>query len=221
MRVVRGKRGWSRAWRVAIALAMLAGAAAPAAAGELFKCGKVFQDRPCEQTDVQQRFSHAQGTFTIEQVNPGTDKDCARIAAEAIGWWRRMAAGEPMEKLQAEIQEQKISRYEKSVMRDVLIAVKNTTGSEREVRSQYETQCMAYKRRNGYAMERDAATPQRPGSTYEAQRQLQQAQMEARQAEMDARRAEAQARADEARRRAELLRTEAQSRRLQQLQRQP
>ena len=220
MNVVTEQRGHHRAWKAAIALAMLAGAAAPAAAGELFKCGKVFQDRPCEQTEVQQRFSHAQGTFAIEQVNPNTDKDCARIAADAMGWWRRMNAGEPMEQLQAEIQEQKISRYDKSVMRDVLIAVKNTTGTEREVRSQYEAQCMAYKRRNGYATERDLASP-RTTSAAEAQQSLRQAQMEARQAEIDARRAEARARQEDAQRRAELLRTQAQQRRLEQLQRQP
>jgi len=220
MEIVGEKRGAHRALRAAIVVAAFAAAGGHAAAGELFKCGKVFQDRPCEQTDVQQRFSHAQGTFTIEQVNPGTDKDCARIAADAMGWWRRMAAGEPMEKLQAEIQEQKISRYDKSVMRDVLIAVKNTSGSEREVRSQFETQCMAYKRRNGYASEREVASP-RPTSSYEAQRSLQQAQAEARQAEAAARRAEWEARQEEAWRRSELLRTQAQQRRLEQLQRQP
>src|SRR3569623_916092 len=218
MKVVGEKRGPIRAWRAAMAFAILAGVAGLAPAGELFKCGKVFQDRPCEQSDVQQRFSHAQGTFSIEQVNPGTDKDCARIAADAMTWWRRMNAGAPMEKLRAEIEEQKISRYNKSVMRDVLIAVKNTSGSEHEVRSQYETQCMAYKRRNGYAMERDSAAPAR-SSSIDAQQSLQQAQSEARRAEMDARRAEMQARQDEARRRAELLRTQAQQRRLEQLQR--
>jgi hypothetical protein len=148
-------RGRRRAWGFALVATVLASAAGASAAGEMFKCGKVFQDRPCESTEVQQRFSRVQGTFTIEQVNPNTDQDCARMAAEAITWWRRMAAGEPLEKLQAELQDKKISRYDKSVLRDALTIVKNTGGNERDVRSQFETQCMAYKRRNGYATEAD------------------------------------------------------------------
>jgi hypothetical protein len=208
MNVEGATRGRKRAWQVLLAAAVLAGASGGSAAGDLFKCGKVFQDRPCESTDVQQRFSRTQGTFAIEQVNPDTDKDCAHLAADAMVWWRRMAAGEPMEKLNAELQAQNIARDRKSLLRDVLIAVKNTTGTEREVRSQYETQCMAYKRRNGYATEKDLAAARSPDprvvadENEAARRALMQSQADARRAEIDARRAEMEARAAEARARA-------------------
>ena len=211
MKAVGQERGWGSTRQAALVFAVLAGAAGGSAAGEMFQCGKVFQDRPCEQTDVQQRFSRTQGTFTIEQVNPTTDQDCARVAADAMAWWRRMAAGEPMEKLQAEIQDKKISRYDKSILRDVLIAVKNSTGSQREVRGQFETQCMAYKRRNGYATERDLAAPTTSStSTRSATLGAEAAQQSLRQAELDARRAEIAARQAEAQaRRAETLRARA------------
>jgi hypothetical protein len=202
MKEVGQGRGLGRAWQGALAFAVLACAAGGSAAGEMFQCGKVFQDRPCEQTDVQQRFSRTQGTFAIEQVNPTTDQDCARVAADAMAWWRRMAAGEPMEKLQAEIQDQKISRYAKSVLRDVLIAVKNSTGSQREVRGEFETHCMAYKRRNGYATERDLASPAASGGavlgTDAARQSPRQAEVDARRAEIEARQAQAEARRAEA-----------------------
>jgi len=205
MSVEGAARGHLRAWRTMFAATLLAAAAGSSAAGDLYKCGKIFQDRPCESTDVQQRFSRVQGTFAIEQVNPNTDRDCARVAAEAMAWWRRMAAGEPLEKLQAELQEQKISRYDRSVLRDTLTAVKNTGGNERDVRSQFETQCMAYKRKNGYPTESEIATPR--GSVSRdagdaSRRALAQAESEARRAEFDARRAETEARAAEARARA-------------------
>jgi hypothetical protein len=186
-----------------LVLAVLAGISAGSAAGEMYKCGKTIQDRPCESLEVQQRFSRTQGTFAIEQVNPTTDADCARMSGQAIVLWRRMAQGEPLGKLQTEVQEQKISRYEKSVLRDVLVALKNTTGSERDVRSQFETQCMAYKRRNGYATERDARVVTRDDASTESARQsLRQAQMDAQRAEIDARRAEMEARRADAQARA-------------------
>jgi hypothetical protein len=117
-----------------------------------------------------------------------------------------------MEKLQAEIQQRNISRYEKSALRDGLQAVRTFTGSERDVRSHFETQCMTYKRRNGYATEREIGsgpTPRDAGLGVEsARRSLNQAEADARRAEMDARRADMAAqRAAADARRDELLRT--------------
>ncbi len=207
-------RGRSRAWMAVLATLLLAATTDGSAAAEMFKCGKVIQDRPCESTDVQQRFSSVQGTFSIEQVNAHTDRDCAQVAGEAIVWWRRMARGEPMDKLLAEMQEQKISRYNKSVLRDVLIVVKNSSGTEREVRSQFETQCMAYKRSHGYATEAEMSNPGAANARVAAEsdaasrRALAQAEADARRAEFDARRAEMEARAADARARAAAARSQ-------------
>jgi len=210
-REVRGTR-----LRLVMGALLIAGATGSAAAGELYKCGKVFQDHPCEATDVQQRFSRTQGTFAIEQVNPNTDRDCAKVAADAMVWWNRMAAGEPLEKLHAEIQEQNISRAEKSQMRDVLTAVKGYQGTPRDVRSQFEKQCMAYKARRGIPTERELeASASRSNaansaaSTRAAEASLRRAQMEAQRAEAEARHQEALERAAAARARAQQQRTTA------------
>jgi hypothetical protein len=157
MRERRGMGFHRAALKAACCTALLVLARTDAAATELFKCGTTFQDRPCETKPVQQRFSRTEGSFSIEQVNPETDKDCARAAQGAIGWWNRMAAGEPLERLQAEIQSQNISRYEKSRLRDALTALRTYRGNPTEVRSQFEFQCMAYKRRHGYPTEREIA----------------------------------------------------------------
>jgi hypothetical protein len=129
-----------------------------ARAQQTFKCGATFQDRPCATEDVQQRFSHTSGNFSIAQVNPDTDKDCARSAAESFPLWQRMNSGESYEKLKAEVDARPISRYDKSQMRDALIALKQYRGTAKEVRSQLESQCMNYKRTHGIPTERDIAT---------------------------------------------------------------
>lgn len=180
---------------------------APATAGELYKCGKNFQDRPCEGNDVQQRFSRTQGTFAIEQVNPNTDRDCARLAAEGMSWWNRLAAGEPLAALHAEIQAQKTSRYDKSLMRDVVTSLATYRGTPRDVRSRFESQCMAYKVKNGYATERQLAEgaerQTRRDESAAASASRRQLEADLRRSEANARRAEAEAqRVDAANRRA-------------------
>ncbi|NML48146.1 hypothetical protein HHL11_30635 [Ramlibacter sp. G-1-2-2] len=165
---------------------MLAAAAGPAHAGDLFKCGTTFQDRPCADRAVQQRFSLTQGEFAIQQVNPDTDRDCARVAADAMGWWQRMAAGETKQRLNAEIQARPIERQQKSLLRDVLNVLGEMRGQPVEVRSQLESRCMAYKRNHGYATEREVARS--------TDADVWRAEAEARRAEAEARQAEARAR---------------------------
>jgi hypothetical protein len=126
-------------------------------AQQLFKCGASFQDRPCAAQDTQQRFSATSGTFSTSQVNPDTDRDCAKFAADQHLLWQRMSSGESFEALKAEVDARPISRAEKSQIRDSLTNLKLYKGGPREVRSQLEMQCMNYKRLNGLATERDSA----------------------------------------------------------------
>lgn len=142
------------AWAVLAALVLLA--PADARAQNVFKCGAVYQDRPCPTEDVQKRFSATVGSFSISQVNPDTDRDCAKFSTEALPFWQRMNGGEPLEALKAEVDARSISRYDKSQMRDALIALKQYKGTSRDVQSQLETQCMNYKRLRGIPTERDA-----------------------------------------------------------------
>jgi hypothetical protein len=130
----------------------------PAHAQRLFKCGGSYQDKPCPNEDLQQRFSSTSGGFTVTQVNPNTDKDCAKVVAEAFPLWQRMANGESAEKLKAEVDAKPISRYDKSWMRDVLISLKQYKGTPTQVRSELETQCMNYKRNRGIPTESEIAT---------------------------------------------------------------
>lgn len=135
-----------------VSLAPVTGRAQP-----LFKCGAAYQDRPCPSEDVQKRFSATTGTFSIGQVNPDTDRDCAKFAAEALPFWKRMNGGEPFEALKAEVDSRSISRYDKGQMRDALTALRQYKGTPRDVQSQLETQCMNHKRMRGLPTERDTA----------------------------------------------------------------
>jgi len=127
-------------------------------AQRLFKCGGTYQDKPCPTEDVQQRFSSTSGGFSISQVNPDTDKDCAKAVADAYPLWKRMADGESTKKLTAEIDAKQISRYDKSWMRDMLAVLKQYKGTPVQVRSELETQCMNYKRMRGIPTESEIAS---------------------------------------------------------------
>jgi len=115
-------------WRAAF-LAVFAFPISGPGAQQLYKCGATFQDRPCPNEDVQKRFSHTSGGFSISQVNPDTDKDCAKAAAETLPYWERMKAGESFYKLKAELDAKPVSRYDKSRMRDALIAISQYKGT--------------------------------------------------------------------------------------------
>jgi hypothetical protein len=129
-----------------------------AQAQRLFKCGGTYQDKPCPTEDVQQRFSSTSGGFSISQVNPDTDKDCAKAVAEAYPLWKRMSDGESAKQLMAEVDAKPISRYDKSWMRDMLTILKQYKGTPTQVRSELETQCMNYKRNRGIPTESEIAS---------------------------------------------------------------
>jgi hypothetical protein len=142
-----------------VALSVALGAYAPLAhAQRLFKCGGSYQDKPCADQEVQQRFSSTSGSFSISQVNPNTDKDCAKVVAEVLPLWQRMANGESPATLKAEVDAKPISRYDKSWMRDMLTALKQYKGTTRQVQSELETQCMNYKQNRGIPTESEIAT---------------------------------------------------------------
>jgi hypothetical protein len=129
-----------------------------AQAQRLFKCGGTYQDKPCPTEEVQQRFSSTSGNFSISQVNPDTDKDCAKAVAEAYPLWKRMSDGESAKNLMVEIDAKPISRYDKSWMRDMLTILKQYKGTPTQVRSELETQCMNYKRNRGIPTESEIAS---------------------------------------------------------------
>ena len=166
---------------------------------EPFKCGSTFQDRPCEGAEVQRRLSRTQGAFVIEQVNPDTDHACARSAAEGMQWWERLQAGESLEKLHGDIQALKISRHEKSLLRDALTGLQGLRGTPVQVRSDLESQCMATRRRTLAPPREDAAGAAHAGRAMRPDTEARQVQAEARRMQAERRRAQAEARLDAAR----------------------
>lgn len=146
-------RGW-RSGSLSCAFA-LATVVVPATAWsqQLYKCGANYQDKPCADQDVQKRY--AAGRFDVDQVNPDTDKDCARIVADVMPYWMRMHKGESLEALRAEYDAKPVARDEKSAMRDLLIALKGVEGTPTRARSQLESQCMANKNRRGSPTEKE------------------------------------------------------------------
>jgi hypothetical protein len=174
----------------AATVAVACGAPATAGAQHLFKCGNAFQDRPCESADVQQRFSHTAGKFSVQQVNADTDKDCADAAGSVMPFWQRMKGGETVEQLRAEMDAQPVSREEKSRRRDLLLTLKEFKGTPTEVRSDLERTCMNYKRAKGLPTETDAtAKAKSRSSTYDSHS----IQNQARRLEAENRAAERQA----------------------------
>jgi hypothetical protein len=157
-RVGRGMVIQNRALLRTAVFAVLGFFATGTFAQQLYKCGATFQDRPCPNEDVQKRFSRISGDFSISQVNPDTDKDCAKFTTDTLPFWERMNAGESFEKLRAEVDAKPIGRDQKSQMRDALIALKQYRGTVKQVRSQLESQCMNYKRARGMPTERAAAS---------------------------------------------------------------
>jgi hypothetical protein len=184
-------------WWVGAGIWIAVAAASPSAlAQHTYKCGATFQDRPCATEDVQQRFSDTSGNFSIAQVNPDTDKDCAGASSQLLPLWQRMNAGERFEKLKAEVDARPISRYDKSQMRDALIALKEYTGTPKQVRSQLESQCMDYKRAHGMPTEREisiGASLQTAGSAAAEARARAAQDRVSRQAELQARAADERA----------------------------
>lgn len=138
-----------------LAAALLSAAlAGTAAAQQLYKCGGSYQDRPCADVDVQKRYAH--GRFDVDQVNPDTDADCARVVGDLMPFWKRLHSGESLDSVRAQVDARPISRQEKSRMRDLLLALNGVDGNEHTARSQLETQCMTYKHVKGLPTEAQA-----------------------------------------------------------------
>lgn len=138
------KTVWGLGLRYAVVMAaVLAGAAA--GAQQLYRCGTSYQDRPCADQEVQKRY--AAGRFAADQVNPGTDKDCARLVGDVMPYWMRMRKGEKLETLRTEYDARPAPREDRAATRELLLAFKGLEGTPTGARSQLETQCMANRKR--------------------------------------------------------------------------
>lgn len=128
-------------------------------AQQLFRCGATYQDRPCENPEVQQRFSQVSGTSPVQQINPETSKACARLAAELHGYWQRMKAGEDIEVLRSEAAALPHWKDQRDVLRNQLLALREANAHSSRVRSELETSCMTQHRGGGAAAAAAARVP--------------------------------------------------------------
>lgn len=160
---MKNKMPWGKlGLRCSLAVAAIVCSSA-AGAQQLYKCGASYQDRPCAEQEVQKRY--AAGRFDVDQVNPDTDKDCARLVGDVMPYWMRMHKGESLESLRAEYDAKPVAREEKSAMRDLLLALKGVEGTPTRARSQLESQCMAHKKRKGLPTESELETARAGGQS--------------------------------------------------------
>lgn len=129
----------SRRWVVAVAFALAAGTAM---GQHMYRCGTAYQDHPCADQDAQKRF--ARGRFEADRAHPDTDRECARAVAELLPFWKRLHAGEPLAKVQKQVEPRPFERN-KGDLRSLFVALREADVAGAQARAGLETQCMAYK----------------------------------------------------------------------------
>jgi hypothetical protein len=136
------------AWAVAAALACAA-ISAPVGAQTMYKCGKQYQDRPC---DAGQQ-GRAVGSATSSQPAGGAagDADCAQRGGDAlkVAWSRE--GGATAERLLAEIDAKGIPPSKKADEKALVQSVYQKRGSAPQIRAAVEAECLAEKEKAAQA----------------------------------------------------------------------
>jgi hypothetical protein len=134
-------------WTVAILAA--AALSAPAGAQTMYKCGKQYQDRPC---DAGQQ-GRAVGSATSARPTAGaaSDAECAQRGSDAlkVAWSRE--GGATAERLLAEIDAKGISSSKKAQERALVQSVYQKRGSAPQIRAAVEAECLAEKEKAAQA----------------------------------------------------------------------
>jgi hypothetical protein len=130
----------SRQWVVAFVFAAAAGTAM---GQHMYRCGAAYQDHPCADADAQKRF--ARGRFEADRAHPDTDRECARAVSELLPLWKRLHAGEPLARLQKQVEPRPFTGKGKGDLRSLFVALRETDTTGSQARAELETQCMAYK----------------------------------------------------------------------------
>lgn len=130
----------SRRWALALVLAAAAGTAS---AQHMYRCGSAYQDHPCTDQDAQKRFEH--GRFETDRAHPDTDRECARAVSELLPVWKRLHAGEPLARLQNQVEARPFDGRNKGDLRSLFVALRDSEVTGPQARANLEVQCMAYK----------------------------------------------------------------------------
>lgn len=130
----------SRRWAVALVLAAAAGSAA---AQHMYRCGSAYQDHPCADQDTQRRFEH--GRFEADRAHPDTDRECTRAVSELLPFWKRLHAGEPLARLQNQVEARPLEGKDRGTLRALFVALREAEIAGPQARADLEVRCMAFK----------------------------------------------------------------------------
>jgi hypothetical protein len=131
------------AWKAAVVLAGAALCVPAAQAQTMYRCGKTYQDRPC---DAGQQ-GRAVGSATSSQAGiPATvHADCAQRGSDAVKFVWAREAGATAERQYADIDEKRISAAEKAYERQLVADVYRRRGTAPEIRAAIQAECVAQK----------------------------------------------------------------------------
>ena len=144
------------------AAAVLALACEPAAAQKMYRCGRTYQDRPCD-SGQKGRVIGNTGTGAVPSARSGSSEpECQEQAAAAQRIMWRREGGMTQEDQLFEIDSQPVSGRAKAAQRKLLGKVYAKSGTSVQVKSAIEADCLAEKEREAQAAALLKATGQRP-----------------------------------------------------------
>jgi hypothetical protein len=138
----------NEAWAVAAALACAA-ISGPVGAQTMYKCGKQYQDRPCDAG--QQGRAVGSATSAPPAAGAASDAECTQRGSDAlkVAWSRE--GGATSERLLAEIDAKGISSSKKAEERALVQSVYQKRGSAPQIRAAVEAECLAEKEKAAQA----------------------------------------------------------------------
>lgn len=131
-------------------------------AQSMYRCGSVYQDRPCEGKDPGKRIGSAGSPQSADK--PVSDTECAQRGAETLKIVWKREAGASADKQIADLNAGRAGSSKLFDERKLIADVYNKRGSAPEVRAAIEADCMLEKERAAQAAAWAAAMPQ-PGQS--------------------------------------------------------
>lgn len=121
---------------------VLLGTWGPADAQTLFKCGNVYQDRPCD-SEIQQHISATTGQSSGESYNPRSNAACARQGTSAKIIAEKRKTGVTLESALATLDARGLEPPEMSARKDFVRKVYLREGTPSAVARLIEDACVA------------------------------------------------------------------------------
>ncbi len=130
-------------------------------AQSMYRCGSVYQDRPCEGKDTGKRIGSTGSQQSADK--PVTDAECAQRGAETLKIVWKREAGASADKQIEDLNARRSGTSKIFDEKKLILDVYNKRGSAPEVRAAIEADCMLEKEKAAQAAAWAAAMPQ-PGA---------------------------------------------------------